>query len=183
MSSLGATLAWRIALCAGAAWIGWRLGSWVGIVITSPLCGIALARPLYELAGALHHRVREAAYRPVEGRYWVFRGTPVDVIEDDDHQRWVRLADVRRIVGSTAGDGALASTYPAGFRALGTPPQPYLRDSDLLAHLAKQRSAQALRLKHWVEREIAFPARRVRERAGLSSDDVASAPASTERDD
>mgnify|MGYP003300587192 CR=1 FL=1 len=39
----------------------------------------------------------------------------------------------------------------------------------LLAHLLKERSPEAVRLRVWVEREIVFPARRERERLGIKA--------------
>ena len=39
-----------------------------------------------------------------------------------------------------------------------------------MAHLAKETSADALRFRHWAEREIAFPARRLRERLGIRTE-------------
>ena len=78
--------------------------------------------------------------------------------------RWVRVADVRRIVGFTSSDGVLALTYPGGHRVMGNPPQPHLSDEALLIHLRKEGSADAHRFMHWAERTITFPARRVRER-------------------
>jgi hypothetical protein len=44
---------------------------------------------------------------------------------------------------------------------------PHLSDEALLAHLAKERAPAAAKLRHWVERESVFPARRRRERHGI----------------
>ena len=49
----------------------------------------------------------------------------------------------------------------------GRPREAYLSDEALLAHIAKERSPEALRLRRWIEREIVFPARRQRERHGI----------------
>ena len=165
MSSIAASIAIRLALCAGCSWAAWRFSGLVTMVVTAPLYGVALARPLLELASELRHRTKALAWRSVEGRHYAFRGVPVQVLEDDEHRRWVRAADVRRIVGHTASDGALALSYPEGWRRMGSPAQPHFSDEALFAHLAKENSPEALRFAHWVEREIVFPARRLRERA------------------
>jgi hypothetical protein len=73
-----------------------------------------------------------------------------------------------RIVGYTASDNALALIYPNGWRHIGRPAQAHFSDDALLAHLGKERSPQALRFRHWVEREIAFPAQRLRRHAGVA---------------
>jgi hypothetical protein len=161
------TILVRLALCVLLTWLVWHFLGTVGLVMTAPMYGVALARPLLDLASAIRHEMRRAQWREVEGRHFAFKGRTVHVLEDADHQRWVRIADVRAVVGLTAGDGALRITYPGGWRVLGKPPEAYLSDEALLAHLGKERSPKALRLRHWVEREIVFPARRQRERHGV----------------
>jgi hypothetical protein len=157
-------IGWRLALCLFASWLVWRIGGLVPMVCTAPLYGVLLAKPLIDLSSDLRHQTRALVWRPLEGRHYVFRGTPVQVIEDESCVRWVRAADVRRIVGFTASDGALALTYPNGWRLIGKPPEPHFSDEVLLTHLRKENSAQALRFMHWAERTIAYPARRLRER-------------------
>ena len=44
------------------------------------------------------------------------------------------------------------------------------RDEALLAHIAKERTPEAVRLRQWIEREIVFPARREREQRGIRLD-------------
>jgi len=46
-------------------------------------------------------------------------------------------------------------------------------------HLAREADPRASRFRHWVEREIAFPARRVRERLGIRLE-APDAPANVE---
>lgn len=158
-------IAWRTALCVAVSWTAWRVAGRAVMVCTLPLFGVLLARPLVELASDLRHGARWLVWRPEEGRYYAFHGQQVRVIEDDEHMRWVRAADVRRIVGYTASDGALALTYPGGWKLLGAPPEPYFSDETLLAHLGKERSAEAGRFALWAERTIAYPAREHRRRA------------------
>ncbi|HEY2187916.1 MAG TPA: hypothetical protein VGH48_05075 [Caldimonas sp.] len=167
MIGVVATITVRLAACTLVAWLVWRSFGAAAMVPTLPLFGIALARPLLDLASALRHAMHRSHWRDVEGRHYAYRGRTMRVVEDDAHGRWVRLADVRAIVGFTASDGALAITYPEGVSRLGRPPEPHVRDDALLAHLDKERSPEALRLRQWVEREIAFPARRERARLGI----------------
>jgi hypothetical protein len=167
MQTAAFSIAWRLALCVAIAWAVWRIGGLVPMVAVAPLFGVALAKPLLDLASDLRHQARARALKPVQGRHFAFRGTPIDVLEDADHRRWVRAADVRAIVGATASNGALALSYPSGWREFGRPATPYFSDDALLAHLAKERSPEALRFRHWVERDIAFPAQRMRERLGI----------------
>jgi hypothetical protein len=167
MSTILLRVAIRLLLCAAVSWVVWRYFGLAVAVASAPLYGIALARPLIDLASDLRHATRAAVWRPLEGRHFAYRGTPVQVLEDEDHRRWVRAADVRSIVGHTATNGALALTYPSGWRTMGKPAEPHFSDEALIAHLTKESAPEALRFRHWAEREIAFPAQRLRERLGV----------------
>jgi len=83
----------RIAACALLAWLAWRVAGPTVALLTVPLLGVVVARPLLDLAGELRHQARALVWRPLEGL--------------------------------------------------------------------------ALKFRHWAEREIAFPARRERERLGI----------------
>ncbi|HEY3635680.1 MAG TPA: hypothetical protein VGK95_11560 [Caldimonas sp.] len=176
MIGVVATIAVRVAACSLLSWAVWRWFGLAPMVGTVPLFGIALAKPLIDLASEVHRAMNHAHWRDVQGEHYAFHGRPVRVLEDVEHVRWVRLADVRAIVGFTATDGALAVAYPDGVRRLGRPAEAYLRDEALLAHLAKERSPEALRLSTWVDREIVFPARRERERLGIRRPAAADLP-------
>ena len=166
-------IAVRLALCGLIGWLGIKISqrldmpAGLGFVWVAPMFGAALARPLLDLASDIRHGMRWAKWQPVEGRHYVFRQEPVSVSEDADCQRWVRLADVRRVIGFSASDAALQVTYPSGFRRIGKGREAHLSDEALLAHLAKERAPIALKFRHWAEREIVFPARRERERRGI----------------
>lgn len=166
MGRLAFTLAVRVALCAVLTWLAWRIFGAAGL-LAGALLGLALPRPLLALAGELRRQLRARVWRDLEGRHYAYHGRRVEVLEDVSHCRWVRAADVREIVGFTASEGALALSYPSGFRRLGVPVQAYFSDEALLVHLAKEPGATAIRFKNWVEREISFPARRQRERLGI----------------
>ncbi len=167
MTTGAVSIAARVAGCAVALWIGWRVFGAAGLVYAAPLLGVTFAKPLIELASSVRHAMRRARWRDVQGRHYAFRGRPMRVIADADAYRWVRLADVRAVVGFTASDGALQIAYPTGWRRTGRTAEPFLGEDALLEHLGKERGPDALRLRLWVEREVVFPARRERERLGI----------------
>jgi len=158
----------RGGFCAGLAWGLRRLGFPISVLLwIAGLAGVVLARPLIDLAIEIYQAMRRANWRELEGRHYVFKGHTVHVVKDVDYQRWVRVADIRAVVGFTASDAALQVTYPNGWRMLGRPPLPHLSDEALLVHIGKERSPAAVRLRVWIKREIVFPARREREHHGV----------------
>lgn len=161
------TICWRLALGLGFAWLAFKWGGAISFVFGLGLLGVLLARPLVDLASELRHAMRRAVWQPEAGRFFAYKGRTIHVAEDPDHCRWVRVDDLRRVVGFTASDGALALSYPSGCRMLGQPPALHLSDEALLLHLAKERGDDAIRFRNWSEREIAFPAQRERERLGI----------------
>ena len=164
MSATLVRIAWRLAVCAAVSWCAWRFLGPVVMVLTLPLFGTLLAKPLLDLFSDMRHGLRAQLWRPEQGHHFAYHGKPVHVIDDDEHMRWIRAADVRAIVGFTASDGALALSYPDGWRVMGRPAQPHFSDTALLMHLRKERSDKAIRFANWAERTIAFPAQRLRER-------------------
>jgi len=171
MRALATRLVIRLTLCLALAWVGWRMMGAIGLLLGGAASALVVVRPLLELANELRHLVHARVWRELEGRHYAYHGQSVQVFEDVSHCRWVRVADVRAIVGFTATEGALALTYPSGFCRIGEPAQAYLSDEALLVHLAKESDPRAIRFKHWAEREITFPARRKRGRLGIRLDE------------
>jgi hypothetical protein len=172
------SLAWRLAVLGAVAWWAWRTQDAFALVPLCLLVSLLIPNPLLNLIAELWHALRVAVWGPVEGRHFSYRGRSVRVIIDEDHRRWVNLRDVRKIIGFTASDGSLSIAYPDGFRLFGRRSAAHLCDEALLTHLRTEPGAEALKFRQWVERDIAFAARRQRERFGIR----AANPAST-RDD
>ncbi|MEO6407354.1 MAG: hypothetical protein ABIO45_01205 [Burkholderiaceae bacterium] len=157
------TIAIRLAGCSGIAWLAWRWLGASGLVYCAPLFGVALAKPIVEAISAWMRLTRRLAYGDREGRNYAHRGTPIDIVEDADHVRWLRIADVRRIVAGLPGDPVLARLYPAGVRA--GAPSARISAEALADYLRKSTAPQSLRFARWLEREVAYGARRLRERS------------------
>jgi hypothetical protein len=177
MTDILVRIAIRLALCAACSWLVWRTMGLTALVTTAPIYGIAMAKPLMDLASDLRHSAKAHILRNVQGRFYVYRGNPIQVIEDDECRRWLRAADVRRVGATTATDGALALTYPDGWRSMGKPAQPHISDAALLKHLRKDSSPQVLRFTHWVEREIVFHARARAARQGTTPESMTNSAA------
>jgi len=160
--NLALSFAVRIFICLVVSWIGWRMGGPYGLGSSLALYGVLLAHPLVELAGELRGKLREEAFRPVQGKFWSYKGRRLTVIEDEQCVRWIKALDVARIIGATLNHAALEQNHPQGYRRFEG--LPHFSDETLLLFLAKQTSPEAIRFRNWVEKDIAFPARRLRER-------------------
>lgn len=161
----------QIALCVAVfAGVAWQFGPF-GTVIASPLLAAAVARPLLNLVGNIRHGMRERVWLPVHGEHFTFHDVRIRVLEDESHCRWVCLADARKAAGIGASEAMLAASLGPRFRRAGKPVQPYVRDDAVIEYLAKSTDARALRFRTWVERTVAAPAQKVRERLGIREDE------------
>ncbi|MDP0947710.1 hypothetical protein, partial [Klebsiella pneumoniae] len=73
----------KLAIGAVTTWVVWRFGGWTGLLVSLMLWARLLADEL--MAGLLMawHALRGLAFRPVQGRYYQFKGHRIRV-EDDD---------------------------------------------------------------------------------------------------
>ncbi|MBL8448020.1 MAG: hypothetical protein JNJ44_11465 [Zoogloeaceae bacterium] len=145
----------RVFLCAGITGVAyWRLGgtTWV---LTLPLWGLALARPLVDAGFQLPALIRRLATLGWEGRYTEFDGVRVRTFVVGQELR-MAASDVDAILGWRA--------TPTGRRAhrlrlgghFGGPPATYPVWT-LIALLEGDLSPTARRFRHWLEREVHRP--------------------------
>lgn len=155
-------------------WIGGVLGFMVGLAIVFRYLGLAIAPDVIALGGTTWRTMRGAAYRQVQGRFYQFKGHRIRV-EDDEllPQRWLAVADLATALGQPLPLPVLRRRWPEGLheQADGI----YVLDDVALAWLGEQRDARAGRLRHWVERDVWYPARGLR--ASYAGKDRKGAPA------
>jgi len=153
-----ASLALRLAVCLLLSWGIGRLLGVFGLLISLPLWGRAFAPELLEMGSWAYRSLRGLALRDVSGRYYVFKGHSLRVLEDElEPRRWLLLDDLARALDEPISASALRLRHPEGLRQFGS--QLYLSDDAALAHLAERHSPRSARLRLWVEREVWFPAR------------------------
>ena len=115
-----------------------------------------------KLASNFRHRVRARVWLPVHGRHFVYRGTTIHVLEDEERHRWICLADMQAVVGVTASERALSVTYPDRLQLMGRPAQTYMRDDAMVAHLGKEKQLMVLKFRTWLDRSVRVPGANVR---------------------
>jgi hypothetical protein len=128
-----------------------RLGT-MSLVVLAPLCGVALARPIIDLVDESAQATRRAAFRAVEGRHFHYKRIRVEVVEDADSYRWLRLADVRKIVEGLPADAGLRNLLPGAMREMGASSAPSVQAEALLQYLQKATDPGSLRFKLWLQR-------------------------------
>lgn len=148
----------RLALCSAVSALLWWLAGWVGLLVSLMLWAQALAADLLGGLGNVWRALRQLAFRPVQGRYYQFKGRRMRV-EDDEvlRRRWLALDDLAAALGTPVPAASLRRRWPDGVqeRADGS----YVLDEVALAWLGEQRSERAGRLRLWVQREVWYPAR------------------------
>lgn len=138
--------------------LGAPLGGMLGAVIAVRFLGQALAPDLMALVGTTWRNLRWLAFRPVQGRFYQFKGHRIRV-EDDDllRQRWIALDDLATALGAPLPAPALRRRWPDGVRQQRD--GLYVLDDVAMAWLGERRDDRAGRLRLWVEREVWYPAR------------------------
>jgi hypothetical protein len=147
----------RLAACFTVSYLAYRQIGPTTMMLTLPLWGAALARPVIEGVPALLRWAGHLHLQAWEGRYYEFDGQQVRVVTIGE-TLWFAEPDVVAILGGTP--EALRSKVgrneygPLGEgRLMGFPEQALSR---LLNGDARP---QALRFRLWMEREVIFPHR------------------------
>jgi hypothetical protein len=162
------SMAGRAAACAAATALAWWMLGAIGLAVTAPLWGIAFARPLIDAASAFTHSARHAALRDIEGRHYAHAGVGIDVIETED-ARWLRAADVQRVLGDRSPEPRFARRLGAGQALEPKPGRWYLRDEAVWDYLEQSSQAMDARrnaFRLFVQRDIIDPHRRARRQRG-----------------
>ena len=150
LGGVSVALAWWV--------VGGTAGIALGLLISLRALGQALAPDLMALIATMWRGLRSLAFRPVQGRFYQFKGHRIRV-EDDDilRQRWLALDDLATALGSPMPAVSLRRRWPDGVRQQRD--GIYVLDDVALAWLGEQRDDRAGRLRLWVEREVWYPAR------------------------
>ena len=164
MTQLLLKIVLRLLGCAIVTYLVWRGLGPVGLVFCAPLFGVALARPIVDLVAESAQMAQRVGLRDLHGRHFVYRGTPIDVVEDAQQYRWLRLADVRKIVTGLPVEPVLRSLLPDGLQPMGPPANVCIKAEALQQYLQKVTEPNSLRFRRWLEREVVMPAGKLRER-------------------
>ena len=158
---LAINIALGIAVCAAVLHVFWRLFGTFGLVYAMPVLAI-LAKSIVEIVAAFPRFARRIALRKVAGRYYEFRGRPMDIHVDADARCWVSTADARKIAALPV-DEVLRRMAPLACAQLGDPVQWRMTTEGLTQLLSKSTDPDVTRFCHWLEVQVARPARNRRD--------------------
>jgi hypothetical protein len=155
--------AFGAAAVAALLYVLYRVMGPVGLALGMPLLGAVLARPLVDLVAGCPRFVSRLAMRKVEGRYVEYRGMSLDIHIDAHARCWISTHDIRKLVSLPA-DPVLRRLAPSQCGELGDPPQCRITVEGLAQVLAKATQPDVTKFCHWLEVDVARPARNRRER-------------------
>ena len=157
----------HLVACIAATYLLWYLLGTVGMALSAPLFGVALAGPIVRSLADLCGLGKHIQYAQVEGRHFSYRGHALDVIEDEYYHRWIRIADVHKLIPTPARPQVLALQFPGRVNtSRGRQEPPRIRADALLAYLGKSTEDHSIRFRNWLEREVVRPSATIRQRLG-----------------
>lgn len=119
----------------------------------------ALPRVGVSLADRVVMAVRSFLWRHEQGRHHAFGGLPLSIVDDGRHV-WVAGDDLQRVLGTHDPDDVLAARHSARWRR-DDAQRLWLRVDAVVAHLQTaptRMDPRTLRLCHYLERQVLFPA-------------------------
>ncbi len=155
-------LALGAVVVAAVLYLAYRVFGAFGLVFGSVLLGV-LSRPLIDVVTGYPSFVSRIAMRKFEGRYFEYRGMSLDIHIDAQALCWVSTRDIRKLVSLPA-DPVLRKLAPSQCGELGDPPQCRITVEGLAQVLAKATEPDVTKFCHWLEVDVARPARRRLER-------------------
>jgi hypothetical protein len=150
--------------------VAWRQLGIVGLAVCAPLFGLALATPLVEALSGSRRLAKQLALQGVEGQYYAYRNSAIQVTEDDSGSRWLRASDVRKVIPDLPRDDTLRKLLAPQADTFGRSRELHVQAQALESYLRKSTNANSVSFKNWVQKEIIFPAQK---KAGYRQDAAA----------
>ncbi len=118
-----------------------------------------LGRVVWDAVAWVFSKLRAAAYADVEGRYYEFKGNPIDIYEESNGQRWLSLRDLRRTLSDLPRDSVLKQVCAPRLQEIGQPRELRIEARAVESLLIKAQDAGTIRFLRWLQRDVIYPAR------------------------
>lgn len=122
------------------------------------MLGRLLGAPVIHAFGWIYDQLRERAYADLAGRHYQYKTNPIDIADGSGGARWLSVADVRRTIKGLPRFELLCRTCPDGVRVDDRGGFEQIEARALWALLAKAQDDETLRFRHWLQRQVIFPA-------------------------
>lgn len=151
---LGAAL-----VCVPIAYFAWL------DVVNAVMVGIVLwpsvAVLLLLLILAARRRAKDFHYRNLNGRHYAFHTQPIEVDEGDEHDRWIRITSIRRVLENLPANPVLKRIFQD---QMIDGPAASIHVDALIDYLRRAHDHRAIQFKLWLEREVSLPAQNRKKR-------------------
>lgn len=133
-----------------------------GLLLAAPVVAKLLAPVIFDGLAWGYRTSRWLALRHLQGNYYAYRDSAIEVLEGDDGFRWLRVTDLRRTLRNLPKDSTLQLIEPERTERDESGKHLAIRSDALLHWLSKAHTDEHIRFKVWVERTIHHPSRAMR---------------------
>lgn len=133
-----------------------------GLLIAAPAVAKLLAPVIFDGLAWGYRTTRWLALHHLQGQYYAYKSTPLDVLEGDDGFRWLRVASLRTILRNLPQDGTLRLMEPERTELDQSGKHLAMRCDAVLHWLNKAHTDENIRFKVWLERTVHNPSLAVR---------------------
>jgi hypothetical protein len=153
---LVASLALRLVVAAAFSAFAYYKVGWVAGMLSVPLWGVLLAKPILEGTAMWFDHARKEPYAKWNGNYYAFDDTQIRVYEDDG-ALWFDARDTLKIVGRAL-DAQLKVAYPPpGLKCADDGRTWVFSETAVLEVVGHTRHARAGPLGLWLARQVIAP--------------------------
>lgn len=154
----------RIALAAAISTFAFYKVNWLAAILSIPVWGVLLAKPVVEFAETYFDFARKQPYQAWNGHYYAFEGTQIRVFEDlDEATLWFCDADILKVLGKVPEPSYRIAYPPPRYRLLpGTQLWAFSEDAviDVVSHI---RHPDMGKFRFWLDRQVIAPYRKRQE--------------------
>jgi hypothetical protein len=119
---------------------------------------LSIGKPVVELVSWIYRTMRASVYADVQGRYFAYQGSSIDIVQGLGSERWLSLADVRKTLPNLPRYSTLHTLHPYRTRSDGAPSTEYIESLALVDLLKASQDIKSIKFLRWLRREVIFPA-------------------------
>jgi len=161
----------RLGIAAGFSYLAYKVGGGhkdglVLLVISAPVWGVLLAKPILEFVNSFVDFAKKQPYVPWQGRYYEFQGKQIRIFEDDG-VLWFVDRDVLRVLDKAPTRAMRIAYGEVDYKPVEEAGGMAFSERVVLRVVSLIRHPDAGKFKFWIEREVIAPHHKKREIAGL----------------